>query len=486
MSGGVALLTSFQIYSIDTLLYEERQKAMNKPWTRKIVQTLSLLTLAALSRPAYGIPAFARKYGLRCSACHEAWPKLNNFGQVFRDNGYQLMNDRDAPIWQNPSYFPITFRITPQWHREDNNRLAVDHTPGDATSGLVEQNVATSGFDLSGLDVWTGGTLAKNISFLVLPSSDATASFHFESAWVRFDNILGSHWLNVKFGKHELDTPISEKRFLALTNSGGFFQLYHFTPSSDINQFGGIGNNQLGIEVMGHSRNSYTRYAVSLLSSNNGQSNLPTNQTYDVYTDVSQAFEVGKVGLQRFGAYAYRGESPTYYLTSGGTPIPGTGQGNRPFYRAGAYGIWYLRKFDFSTLYMHGKDNVYLGTGTAANPLLASLPPGANAPVWNGAFVETHYTWSPQLVIVGRYEGIRLSQQALPVGTLLPNGTPLTSDYGNTDAGVIGYRWYPIMSSRGGLAFHQEYARVRMRHASPVTGQDDTTNSFMMGFDFDF
>ena len=29
------------------------------------------------------IPAFARKYGLPCSACHTAWPELNNFGQIF-------------------------------------------------------------------------------------------------------------------------------------------------------------------------------------------------------------------------------------------------------------------------------------------------------------------------------------------------------------------------------------------------------------------
>ena len=59
------------------------------------------------------IPAFARKYGLACSACHTAWPELNAFGQRFRDNGYQLMNDRDSPIWQNPSYIPVTFRMTP-------------------------------------------------------------------------------------------------------------------------------------------------------------------------------------------------------------------------------------------------------------------------------------------------------------------------------------------------------------------------------------
>ena len=81
------------------------------------------------------IPAFARKYGLPCSACHTAWPELNNFGQVFRDNGYQLMNERDSPIWQNPSYFPITFRITPNWHRESANNQQIDATPGGSSSG---------------------------------------------------------------------------------------------------------------------------------------------------------------------------------------------------------------------------------------------------------------------------------------------------------------------------------------------------------------
>src|SRR6201993_3178928 len=101
---------------------------------------------------AYAIPAFARKYGLRCSACHEAWPKLNNFGQVFRDNGYQLGNERDAPIFQNPSYFPITFRITPQWHRESTNNLAVDSVPGGGPgSNLVSGTVQQNGFDLSGM-----------------------------------------------------------------------------------------------------------------------------------------------------------------------------------------------------------------------------------------------------------------------------------------------------------------------------------------------
>src|ERR1700687_3445535 len=76
-----------------------------------LIFTLVLLSFVlSSSQPSHAIPAFARKYGLPCSACHIGWPILNVFGQQFRDNGYQIGNDRDSPIYQNPSYWPITFR----------------------------------------------------------------------------------------------------------------------------------------------------------------------------------------------------------------------------------------------------------------------------------------------------------------------------------------------------------------------------------------
>src|SRR5437588_9740612 len=137
-------------------------------------------------RNAAAIPAFARKYGLPCSACHEAWPKLNAFGQTFKDNGYQLGNDRDSPSWQQPAYWPIAMRITPNWHRESTNRNGID----DGFGGTFEQQTTTHGFDLSGLDILTGGTLANNISFLLVPSADNTVAFNFESSWVQFYNLL--------------------------------------------------------------------------------------------------------------------------------------------------------------------------------------------------------------------------------------------------------------------------------------------------------
>src|SRR5215475_6591084 len=103
---------------------EERSCLCGKlPWVKCFVSTALVLVFLILSgsQRAHAIPAFARKYGLRCSACHESWPMLNFFGQKFKDNGYQLMNDRDAPIWQNPGYWPVTFRITPSFHRENTD-----------------------------------------------------------------------------------------------------------------------------------------------------------------------------------------------------------------------------------------------------------------------------------------------------------------------------------------------------------------------------
>lgn len=154
--------------------------------------TLFLLSFISFTnQPGHAIPAFARKYGLPCSACHIGWPLLNNFGIAFKDNGYQLGNDKDSPIYQNPAYFPITFRVTPQWHVENQTKVLIDQTG-------TEQSVTTHAFDLSGLDIWTAGTLYKNISFQVLPSMGEGDTFHFESAWVRFDNLLNSPWLNAQ------------------------------------------------------------------------------------------------------------------------------------------------------------------------------------------------------------------------------------------------------------------------------------------------
>jgi hypothetical protein len=415
-----------------------------------------------------------------CSSCHEAWPKLSPFGQQFKDNGYQMGNDRDAPIFQSPAYWPVTFRITPIWHRESVDKGAIDPTTAHPNG---EATITTHGFDLSGLDFHTGGTLANNFSFYVLPSSDPFASFHFESVWARMDNLLGSSWLNVKMGKFELDNLLSEKRILTLTSVSGVYTNYHFQPVGETYHFG-IGDNQLGLEWMGHSKDDRWRLSASLLSQNDGQPGLPTSRGYGGYFAGSKAFELGSLGLQRIGGFAYIGQAPTYsQYTLGGTPIPGTGIGNKGFQRYGLIGMWYIRKFDITTIYFHGHDSAYLGTNTAAN---VALPTGAHAPSWNGGLFESHYNMNPQLIFINRYELVRMSQQAFggaPIGTTY---TPQPGDLGNANVLTFGMRYYPFISSRAGFAYHGEYAIIWQKGVSPVTTTDQTTSSLLFGFDFDF
>lgn len=479
------------------------------PWVQTVATAALVVIFLILSssQRANALPAFARKYGLRCSACHESWPMLNYFGQKFKDNGYQLMNDKDAPIWQNPGYWPVTFRITPIWHRVSTGKVAVDTYAGGALTGTGIQRVTSSGFDLSGLDFHTGGTLEKNFSFYVLPSSDNTGAFHFESVFARLDNLFGSTWLNLKLGKFELDNLLSEKRILTLTGNGGIYQLYHFIPQGDGNVFGQMGDNQLGVELMGHSYDDRTRYSVALLSSTDGNVGLGYGNAYTGFFTVSQAFDTGKLGVDRIGAYAMVGEAPTYYLTQStigiSTPLGGSGISNKSFHREGFFGQFYFGEhFDLQVVTQHGWDNAWFGQGygdliggTAPNNNVpgSTLPMGAQAPTWNGVLFEPHFVYSPQLIFIGRYETMRMSRQADGPGYTATNSAglsgPSPSNYGNISTYTIGFRYNPFMTSRAGFAWHNEYNWLHQDGTGPLLGlasNNLNTSEVLTGFDFDF
>lgn len=59
---------------------------------------LVLVLAAPLLTPAvaWSMPEFARRYSLSCSVCHDAFPRLNAFGQNFADMNYKLPNWRTA------------------------------------------------------------------------------------------------------------------------------------------------------------------------------------------------------------------------------------------------------------------------------------------------------------------------------------------------------------------------------------------------------
>ena len=162
--------------------------------------------------------------GLRCSAITQAQPMLNNFRSDLQRQRVSIgQRPRDGPIYQDPSYWPIMFRTTPVWHRGSKQTpRAVDATPGDASSGLVERSVTTSGFDVGGVDVVTAGTLYNNIFvFRYQPSisnSGIGLSHSFRLAsMVSLDHTDLTRPVGV--GLNLIRTHLSRKRTLTLSNT---------------------------------------------------------------------------------------------------------------------------------------------------------------------------------------------------------------------------------------------------------------------------
>ncbi len=75
-------------------------------------------------------------------------------------------------------------------------------------------------------------------------------------------------------------------------------------------------------------------------------------------------------------------------------------------------------------------------------------------------------------------------------------GTGGTSSNGNITGYTFGYRWYPIMFSRAGVALDWEYSRIRTIGQNPLSGDGSGvvasptaatwSSSIYFGIDFDF
>jgi len=194
-------------------------------------------------------------------------------------------------------------------------------------------------------------------------------------------------------------------------------------------------------------------------------------------------------GQERIGAFAYIGQRPTSFQTLDGQPLVGID--NKPFYRIGFAADLSYKNLELLPLFMYGHDNPYLGITPGTSSTLPTLPLGAQAPTFYGGFLEAHYYFNPQNVALARFEQINVGQQAIA-----PSVSGVSGSNGNITAVSFGYRWYPIMFSRAGVALDGEFSRVRTIGQEPESGNGSGfignptaavwSNSIYFGIDFDF
>ena len=418
---------------------------------------------------ARAVPAFARKTGIACSGCHEVWPRLNDFGQQFRDNGFRLKHGRDAPVQQDPSYWPIAMRTTVgyQWLRQ--TLVPTDRGPVDAQTGT---------FGFSGLDVFSAGTLGERISYLVTYTpSLASAGFQrspadgdLESAFVGLHDLAGTTWLNIRVGRHSIDLPEDEHRTITLTQG---YNVYHFNPSGSLVAFA-PGENQNGVEIYGHSELSRLRYSVSLVNANGSpfSNNVLSSPALWGHLQASHLFDNPLLAEIKGGVFGAYGWAPTGTETApppgGGPsePVPGTAFGHKNFARYGAE----LHLYFLSNIYPLTLTGVVLGG--ADDPEL--VPGATDTTRFVGGWGEVSYTPTIHLTFLGRYERIRTTSGGV-AGAFL--------DTGNQTIWTGAIRHTFELTNRTEVALHVEVSSAKI---TSDTGETPTTTAALLGLDIAF
>ncbi|MDA2933090.1 hypothetical protein MYX82_01970 [Acidobacteria bacterium AH-259-D05] len=189
-----------------------------------VLTTFLIPFFLLLNQEARAIPAFARKYGASCQVCHVAFPKLNAFGEAFRNNGYRFPEGDEEAIQQRP----VTLGV-PAWKKVWPKAVWPSDIPPSvplallitSTYEILPDNKVSNDFVVPNeVELFTGGTLGESFSFyggITLLDKNEFGGLH--RLFGQFNRLGGTSVLNVKFGGFEpRATPFSSHRRLTLTN----------------------------------------------------------------------------------------------------------------------------------------------------------------------------------------------------------------------------------------------------------------------------
>ena len=192
--------------------------------------TLSFVFLFAqlvLPLTAEAIPVFARKYSMSCVACHSAFPRLNQFGEHFRDNNMRLPNWRDNTVQTGderlalPATAPLAIRA--QAYAQARKGKSID-----PVSGETEQ--ASSDFQSPYLvKLLSSAPLSEHITYYfygIFAEKGNNGETTIEDAWFRHDDLFGSG-VGMQLGQFQIsdlmfarETRLSFQDFMAYRMAG--------------------------------------------------------------------------------------------------------------------------------------------------------------------------------------------------------------------------------------------------------------------------
>jgi hypothetical protein len=176
---------------------------MSRSRLTRSIATAALLLLV-VPEAAWGIPAFARRYGVSCNLCHNAAPRLNAYGETFAANGFELVvgeEPRDTMETGDP-----LLRLV----RRLDFALRMDLF----ATALMPVRRDGADIDLQtpyGMKLLTGGVLADRISYyLYFYMTERGEVAGLEDAYIQFTDIAGSG-INAIVGQFQVSDPLFKR-----------------------------------------------------------------------------------------------------------------------------------------------------------------------------------------------------------------------------------------------------------------------------------
>jgi len=162
------------------------------------LSVMILLAFAFIAEEAAAIPAFARKYRMSCSTCHQPFPRLKEFGDDFAGNGFVLENE------EAPRYYVDTGDETLDLIRDFPIAIRLDTWAMYNTESGRDLDFQTPYV----MKLLSGGELAKNFSYYVYFYLDEYGDVAgIDDAFVQFNDLFGQD-LDLYIGQYSLSDPL--------------------------------------------------------------------------------------------------------------------------------------------------------------------------------------------------------------------------------------------------------------------------------------